>query len=337
MKRGWLVIGMALALATAVVPQQTEMTAAAKALMSMLEPEQLKKIQLPFDSDERFNWYYIPRERQGLPLKQMTERQRTAAFLLLHVGLSPKGYNKAESIRSLEIVLHEIEQAARRDPELYYFTIFGDPSDRGTWGWRYEGHHISQHWTVVNGAAVSTTPAFFGANPAEVQSGARKGFRALPAEEDLGRALLDSLDGPQRQQAIINVTSPNDIVTTNARKAAIEGNAGLPAQSMTKAQQGLLMSLVENYATSAPDALAAARLAKVRAEGLADIHFAWMGSTKPGLDQGHYYRNQGKQFLIEYDDTQDHANHQHTVWRDFDGDFGLDVLAKHYEKDHARR
>jgi hypothetical protein len=327
-----LLAGAALIAMAQMQKPEVEMAAAAKALLATLDSTQTGKIRWSFDSEERFNWHFVPRERQGLSLKAMDERQRKAAFALLRSGLSAKGYTKAETIRSLEVILHALEGSARRDPELYFFTIFGDPGS-STWGWRYEGHHISQNWTIANGKPIATTPAFFGANPAEVQEGPQKGTRALGAEEDLARALLESLTETQRQEAITSPKAPQDIFTGNTRKAQILENTGLSAQSMSAAQQGMLMSLIEEHATVQAPGLAEQRLAKVRADGFANIRFAWMGSTQKGLGQGHYYRVQGRSFLIEYDNVQTNANHHHIVWRDFAGDFGVDFLAEHHAKD----
>jgi hypothetical protein len=316
------------------------MASSAKALLAALTPDQVAKIRWPFDSEERFNWHFVPRERQGLSIKAMDEAQRKAAFALLRAGLGAKGYTKVETIRSLEIVLRAVEKSARRDPELYFFTIFGDPG-AGAWAWRYEGHHISQNWTIVDGKPLATTPAFLGANPADVieqvPGGPAKGTRPLAAEEDLARALLDSLTDAQRRDAVTSETAPRDILTGNSRQAAIEDNAGLVAGSMTPHQQGLLLALIEEHAAVQPPPLAAQRLARVRDDGLANIRFAWMGSTRKGPGNGHYYRIQGRRFLIEYDNVQNNANHHHIVWRDFEGDFGTDVLAKHHAEDPDHR
>jgi hypothetical protein len=316
----------------------SELAASSKAFVGSLDETQRGKVQLAFDSDERFNWFYIPKDREGLPLKQMTASQQQAALKLLQVGLSQKGFSKAETIRHLDIVLAEIEKdPVRRDIEKYYLTIFGEPSADGTWGMRWEGHHISLHWTIVNGTAIATTPQFFGSNPAEVREGPQKGTRALHAEEDLGRALVTALTDAQRSVAVIAPAAPNDILTTNTRKAAILENTGLAYADMTTAQRGMLLALIEEYASAQPKALAAERVAKLRKAGLDGIKFAWMG----GIEKGalHYYRVQGPTFLIEYDCVQNGGNHIHAVWRDFDGDFGLDLLEQHYKKSahHQKR
>ena len=217
------------------------MAAAAQTFLGTLDAAQKAKAQLPFDSEERFNWFYIPKDRVGLPLKQMTPPQRDATMALLHAGLSEKGYTKAEAIRALEPVLAEIENnPVRRDPELYYVSIFGDPSPTGTWGWRYEGHHISQNWTVVRGQSIASSPQFFGSNPAEVRNGPKKGTRVLAAEEDLARALLERLTDAQRAKAVISPDAPDDMLTTNTRKAAIQEDRGISHEELTPEQRGLL-------------------------------------------------------------------------------------------------
>ena len=305
------------------------MTAAARALLDSLTPEQKAVAQFAFDAEERFVWFYTPVPRKGLTLKAMTEPQRTLAMKLLRSGLSEKGYTKAETIRSLEDVLVEMGgNPTQRDRELYYFSIFGQPDAKSTWGWRYEGHHLSQNWTVVNGTAMATTPQFFGANPAEVRQGAKNGLRALAAEEDLGFDLLRLLDPSQRQTAIIDPKSPNDILTTNTREAAIQADSGLAFSQMNAAQQVALLKLIEEHAGAQIDPMARDRLAGAKA-ALSSVKFAWMGGIEKG--QGHYYRVQGSSFLIEFDNTQNNANHIHQVWRDFKGDWGRDLLAEHYK------
>ena len=315
-----------------------ELASSAKAFVASLDEAHRAKVQLAFDSDERFNWFYVPKDREGLPLKQMTASQQQAALKLLQVGLSQKGYSKAETIRHLDTVLAEMEKdPVRRDIEKYYLTIFGEPSATGTWGMRWEGHHLSLHWTIVNGTAIATTPQFFGSNPAEVRAGPKRGTRALHAEEDLARALVTALTDAQRAVAIVAPAAPNDLLTTNTRKAAILENTGLAYADMTTAQRGMLLALIEEYASAQPKALAAERVEKLTKAGLDAIKFAWMG----GIEKGalHYYRVQGPTFLIEYDCVQNQGNHIHAVWREFDGDFGLDLLEQHYRKSahHQRR
>jgi hypothetical protein len=305
------------------------MAGAATALLATLDAAQAARIKWAFTHEERVNWAFVPQERQGLPLAAMNERQQAAAFALLKEGLSEAGFRKAAGVRVLEGVLLELERSARRDPDRYYFTIFGEPG-AATWGWRYEGHHISQNWTIVNGQATATTPAFIGANPAEVREGPHKGLRVLAAEEDLARALVTALTPAQRARAVIAASAPPDILTGNTRRAAIEGRAGLPAEAMTAEQRRLLTSLIEEHASLQAPGLAGQRLARVRAEDPADLLFAWMGPLERAAGNGHYYRVQGRRFLIEYDNTQNDANHQHVVWRDLGGDFGEDLLARHY-------
>lgn len=300
--------------------------------LATLTPEQLPQARLPFNSEERLNWHYVPKVRQGVCFKEMTPAQKEAALALLRVSVSPKGYEKVATIRTLETVLREIEQGSGpvRDPDLYYVTVFGDPAENAIWGWRFEGHHVSFHWTSVEGQVIASTPQFLGANPAEVRQGPLIGTRVLAAEEDLGRALVKSLDAAQRQEAVLNDTAPHDILTAAQRKADILEDRGISYHQLTAAQQGLLMTLIREIASVQIPERAEQRLAAVRQAGLDNVKFAWMGGLERG--DGHYYRIQGTTFLIEYDCTQNDANHIHVVWRDFEGDFGIDWLERHYQE-----
>jgi Protein of unknown function (DUF3500) len=312
------------------------MAECARRLLAGLNPQQRGKATFPFDADERMNWHFIPKERKGLPLGEMTPYQKHLASALLGAGLSQKGYIKAVTIMSLEDVLRMIEHdsGAVRNPENYYFSVFGTPSDEGKWGYRVEGHHLSQNYTVVNGKVLDA-PSFFGANPAEVLEGPRKGLRTLAGEDALGFELMHSLDPEQQKVAIVNPTAYHDILTAASRKAALQGQpSGLSASKMNARQFDALMAVAEEYVRNVPDDLAAGRLAEVNKAGR-NIYFAWSGGINPR--DPHYYRIQTASFVIELDDTQDDANHIHSVWRDFSGDFGEDLLAQHYAESHRKK
>jgi Protein of unknown function (DUF3500) len=324
-----MLIGMVIRAANAGIPAE-DMARAAEVFLGELDGDTRAKAQFPFDAEERFNWHFVPRPRAGISLKQMSDTQRLAAMALLKAGLSEKGYTKAEAVRALEPILAEIENnPVRRDPELYYFTVFGEPAPTGTWGWRFEGHHISLNWTLVRGDSIASTPQFFGSNPAEVRSGPKRGTRALAAEEDLARALLGSLSEPQKVQAVISTSAPDDIFTGNSRQAAAQEDKGIVYADLSQEQRGLLLAVIEEYVGAQPKVLAQQRIERLRAAGLDRVRFAWMGGLHRG--ERHYYRLQGPTFLIEYDNTQNDANHIHAVWRDFEGDFGVDLLGEHYK------
>ena len=303
------------------------MATAANSFLATLDSAKRAKANLSFNSEERLNWHFIPRERQGVSIQEMSSEERRAALALLRSGLSAKGFTKVDAILHLEEVLFAIEGRSMRDPELYFFTVFGEPGAKGAWGWRYEGHHASLNWTIVNDKLAASTPQFLGANPADVRDGPQKGARALAAEEDLGRGLVTALRADQRAQAVVSSDAPKDIVTFNSREAAIQEDKGIAYSKLSPEQQGLLLSLIQEYASMQPTAVAQRRLARVKAE-LPSLKFGWMGGLEKG--QGHYYRIQGSTFLIEYDNTQNEANHIHSVWREFKGDWGKDLLAEHY-------
>lgn len=309
------------------------MTDAARAYLASLTPELRARTTFPYSADERLNWHFIPIERKGVALREMTSEQKHLAEALLSAGLSQRGVIKAHTIMSLDQILKDAEKGKgpERDPEKYYVSIFGEPSEQGTWGYRFEGHHISMNFTVTNGR-IASSPNFFGANPAEVKEGARIGLRALKREEDLGRALVKSFTDAQRGIAIVDKTAPKDIITFDTRKAALTGQPnGIPFSKMTAQQKEMLTDLVGEYASNFPEQIAAFRMEQFKkAQG--NLFFAWAGGIERG--EPHYYRVQTPVFLIEYDDTQNNANHIHSVWRDFDGDFGLDLLAQHYQASH---
>ena len=309
------------------------MTECANRFLAALDADQRGKATFAFDADERLNWHFIPKERKGLPLREMTPYQKHLASALLAAGLSQTGYIKAVTIMSLEDVLRimENDSGERRNPEKYYFSVFGTPSDEGTWGYRVEGHHLSQNYTMVNGTVIDG-PSFFGANPAQVRQGPRKGLRTLAGEDDLGLELMHALDEEQRKVAIVDTTAYPDILTAASRKAALQGQpSGLSASRMSGRQFDALRALMEEYAHNVPGELADGRRAQIDKAGK-DIYFAWAG----GIERAdlRYYRVQTASFLIELDDTQDSANHIHSVWRDFSGDFGEDLLRQHYEASH---
>lgn len=315
------------------IPSSNVMETAAKNFLNSLSPEQRAQATYKFEDDQRFDWHFIPKPRKGLPLKDMTSYQKKLAHALLAAGLSQSGYIKAVSIMSLEDVLKTLENdsGVRRNPDGYFFTVFGEPSSTSPWGYRVEGHHVSQNYTVVAGKVIDS-PSFFGSNPAEVKDGPRKGIRVLANEEELGRDLVKALDPEQQKVAIVDKTAYKDIFTMASRKAALEGQpSGLPVSKMNSKQFGLLMSLLEEYANNVPEQLAQARMEQIKKAGK-NMHFAWAGGVERG--EGHYYRIQAPMFLIEYDCTQDHANHIHSVWRDYTGDFGQDLLKAHYQTSH---
>jgi hypothetical protein len=306
-----------------------ELVQAADAFLAGLEPEQRSKAVFEFEDAERLNWHFVPRARRGLPLGEMSAEQQELARGILRAGLSRRGYLTASTIIELESVLREMGQNPRiRDPELYYFSIFGTPSHAAPWGFRAEGHHLSLNFTLVRDTLIATAPAFFGANPAEVRIGSRRGLRALADEEDIGRELVLSLDERQLAVALIAAATPRDIVTGSAAQVEPLSPVGIRVTELRPAQAAILVRLIEVYLGRMAEPLAERRRAALERTDLGDVAFAWAGSTRPG--EAHYYRIQGPSFLVEYDNTQNNANHIHTVWRDFEGDFGRDLLREHY-------
>lgn len=299
--------------------------------LQSLNASESDKARFAFDAEERLNWHFIPRPRQGIPLKELNPAQLTAARTLLQTLFSAKGYEKTEAVRDLENVLAVLEPNGPfvRDPDLYYLTVFGSPSLQGAWAVRFEGHHLAFNWTFVEGTGIASTPQFFGSNPAEVRSGPKRGTRVLAAEEDLGRRLISSLNESQLSAALLPGEAPRDIFTAAQKQIQPLENLGVRYAQLDSSQQALLLALIEEVASAQTEAVASERMRTIRQDGLDDVRFAWIGGLQ--RRDAHYYRIQGQSFLIEYDNTQNDANHVHLVWRDFDGDFGRDLIRLHYD------
>lgn len=309
------------------------MSDTANAFLVSLTPEQRAQATFKFDDEKRFDWHFIPKERKGLTLREMTPYSKHLAMALVSAATSQRGHIKVLSIMSLEDILKRAENdnGERRNPEKYHFSIFGEPKPTGAWGFSFEGHHVSLNFTIVDGKVVAS-PSFFGSNPAEVREGPRAGLRVLAREEDLGRDVLNALTTEQKAVAIVDKTAYKDIFTMNSRKAALTGQPnGLPVSKMTPKQRELLSAVLEEYAASFPEDVALARMEQVKKAGT-NMYFAWAGVAEKGGP--HYYRVQAPTFLVEFDNTQNGANHVHSVWRDYTGDFGLDLLKQHYETSH---
>lgn len=316
------------------------MARAASAWLTALTPELRAKARFGVNDPWRTDWHFIPRQRKGVSLGEMNDTQRRAARDLLRSALSAAGYLKVENIIDLELVLRAMEQRAGqsgsgRDPEKYTLSVFVDegkePGD-ADWGWKFEGHHVSLNFASASRELTATAPMFFGANPAEVLAGPYAGLRVLSEEEDLGHELMLSFDEGRRARALITDKAPADIILSPGAASRFDKVEGLREPDMTEAQRAMLWRLIEVYAKNLTGELRDWQLDRIRRAGVENIAFAWAGGLE--RDQGHYYRIQGPTFVVEYDKTQDHANHTHTAWHDPEHDFGRDVLREHYLQGH---
>lgn len=300
-----------------------------------LGPELAMKATFKFEGPERTNWQFVPMDRVGVSWKEMNLDQRRAAHAILRTALSSQGFFKAMTIMSLEEELRKIEAdqpdvMQRRDPEKYWFAMFGNPAGDEPWGWRVEGHHLSLNFSSVTGQVVSVTPAFFGSNPAELRTGPRAGLRILGAEEDLARGIITSCSAEQLKTAIIMDAAPDDIIGMPGMEIKFGEPDGLAFDDMTADQQALLkkllLELLGNYEAEIKDSA----LHELEHAGWDKLHFGWAGSKK--LGEGHYFRIHGPTLVIEYDNTQNNANHAHLVWHSPGNNFAADFLKRHYEE-----
>ena len=318
----------------------SEMAKAANALLVSLDKEQTSLATFKFNGEERTYWHFIPAEmlkggsRKGLQIKQMTGKQRMLTHALLKTVLSESGHAKVKNIMFLEDILFALEGKNRRfvrDSEAYHILIFGNPGNKGAWGWRFEGHHVSLNYTIVNGN-VSVVPSFWASNPAVADFGPGRKLIALEVEEFAARELRNSLSAKQVKNAVIADKAPRDILTSALPEVKILENTGITYGDLNKGQQAQLTKLIQEYINRHRAVVAKEDWAKIEKGGLDKIRFSWAGSTK--AFKPHYYRIQGPTFLMEYANTQNGSNHIHATWRDFNGDFGRDVLREHVKKSH---
>ncbi len=309
------------------------------AWLATLDPGQRERAIYPFDDDERYVWAYTPGERGGLALADMRIEQRFKALDVVTAAMSERGAIEVRAIMALETVLGALEQAAgrsnwtRRDPELYWFAVFGDPASAGPWSWRIGGHHVAIHVAIAGGRIAGCTPSFLGSNPAVVPEGSTAGSRALTGEEGLARELLANLSRVARAAAVIDAVAPPDIHSGNGARADLRAiPTGIRYDELSNDEQTALERLIRHYLGRAPDDVAATAWERIVDAGLDAVTFAWAGPDEPG--RGHYYAVRGPSFLLEYDNTQNGANHIHAVWRDLETDWGGDALVAHYRAAH---
>jgi len=304
--------------------------AAARAFLTSLSPGQRSRATFPFAGAERTRWHWtVPAAvpRNGLPLGAMSARQRRLALALLRESSSPAGYRKALDIMALQGVLQRMSTGIGDpfDPDLYYVSVFGTPGER-PWGWRLEGHHLSRHFTVARRTLVAE-PFFLGAWPTRAGSAYRsvaRGYRTMPREEDAAREIVLSLDGRLRRRAVLSSVSLTDHVTQNAVRVSPLDRAGVLTGDLPSAAQRRVVEILRTYLANHPPAMARRTFARIEQAGITRMRFGWAGSTRPG--QPHYYRLQGPTFLLEFDNSRNGGTHIHSVWRDFERDFGRHLL-----------
>ena len=315
------------------------LNALATDFLNTLDPELKSKTIFTLDSEERLNFNFIPIIRKGPTFHDFNDEQKQAAMALLRASLSAEGFRKTKEIIALENVLLELEggnfkmpDGSGRDALNYHFCVFNDPATEQFWGWRFEGHHISFNFVGSSGKIVASTPSFLGSNPAIVREGKQKGKEVLKMESELGFAMVNSLSKEQLGKALFSEEAPREIFTTNKQEVTNLDPLGISYADLNKDQkkalEKLLMVYLDNYESRFSNSL----LDKINASGMENLSFAWAGSLAPG--KGHYYRIQSPEILIEYDNTQNNANHVHTAVRDLKNDFGRNLLKEHYSESH---
>jgi hypothetical protein len=316
-----------------------DMAGRANQFISLLKADQQKKTLYPFDTDERYHFAYVPlNNRKGISINELNAAQQQALMDLLKTALSTETVKKVKDIMQLEDLLKELEHRQPddhyRDPGKYHLTIFGIPAANTIWGWRFEGHHVAFNFSANKNELIAGTPGFLGSNPAIVQDGPQKNKEVLKEETDKGFALLQALSPEERQKAVTSTTAPGEIITGADRKAMIDRPTGIRYNEMKPASQQLLLALIRVYVHRFTKLFAESMLKDIQEAGLNNLWFTWSGSTEHTPGKPYYYRIQGPAIIIEYDNSQNNANHIHTVVRDLKRDFGGDPLLEHYRAGH---
>jgi hypothetical protein len=304
-----------------------DMATAAQKLAAALPADQKQKLIYPYDDPERTNWHFIPKDRNGIVLWDLNGETRKVAEELVKAGLSAAGYAKTLQVRSLEEVLYLFEggeeefRRNRRHPHKYHITVFGTPGPSGLWGWRFEGHHLSLNFGIQDGVVVSSTPEFFGANPGQIDAGPGRTLRVLGQREDLARQILKACSEDQKKKLWISEIAPDDVRGAATLQPVVDDAVGLRYAEMSPEQQKLLKDLIGEYLSAMPAQVVRDRLKAIEKSGLDNVRFAWWGQSE--LNQRHHYVIQGPTFIVEYNNTQNEANHVHAMWRNIGGDFNL--------------
>ena len=302
-------------------------------VINSLDSVQKAKSVFPFDEMSRYDWHYLPPTiipRRGVCLKDLDSTQKKNIYALIKSFLSDKGFSRTQDIINNESYLKELEpDVTFRIPENHFIAFYGTPGKDSIWGWKFSGHHVALNFTIVNNQ-LAFTPIFFGVYPAEIKEGQNKGRRIIKDEEDIGFELINMLTSEQKEKAVFQKNAFRDIVSSNATHVGPLTPVGILAKDLTSQQKNILNKLIVCHLSSMPTNIAELRMKRIVSEDFNLLRFGWAGGLINGVP--HYYRIQGKTFLIEFDNTTHNANHIHIVWRDFDGDFGVDLLNEHYKK-----
>jgi len=316
-----------------VVSAGKAMASHAKAFLESLTPDQRTSATCDFNSSQRMSWHYVPLEkRKGVALQNLDKSQRRLAMTVLKAATSDTGYEKSETTMQLDAIIRHFEPSnTLRDPELYYFTVYGTPADVGRWGLSIEGHHLSLNYVIQDGRIACATPLFIGANPARVIDNAgthiKTGTHILRTEEELAAKLIQSLTPEQRASAVIAEKSPMDMKEGHKPQTTATDPQGISATKLSTDQKQTLTQFIETVFQNAPGEIAKPSFERAKSE-MDQISIAWMGGTK--AEEPHSCRVLGPSLLILFYKTQNDAsgnpvNHTHVLWRTPGKDFGADL------------
>ena len=321
-------------LGCAIAQKPLDPLALATDLLNSLSDSQKEVVSFALEDPAKTRWHYLPHssfKREGLPLSDMTSTQIQKTYALLEAYLSESGYDQMEQIIDLENYLAVVENnPAKRDPTKYYLAVYGNPHRDSLWAWSFEGHHVSLNFTV-SPHKIAFAPAFWGSNPGIVPDGPEKGKIVLRKDHDWGLELIQSLSPKQLKQTLVSSQTYGEILTSNQEATEFIPNNGISYRQLNRGQKKQLNKIIYLHLDRMEKAVSQKARQMLEVENWNNITFSWAGKIEKL--KAHYYRIQGQSFLIEYDNSQDKANHIHVVWREFKGDFGKDLIREHYLKE----
>lgn len=330
-------------------PPTAAAVAAAEALLEALPSDARERLTHPMDSKVWRAWmnpeFYI--NRFGLRLEEMQPRVRRLILGLLEASLSPEGYQKSRNIMySNEFLGNLVDLPAILNENSYNINLFGTPSPDQPWGWNLYGHHLCLNSLFV-GAQQVLTPAFFGAEPTEIDAGEHRGTTLFSEEEQAAREFMRTLPQHVADRARLYRHKRDGSLPPGRVHIADElhlGGAfqdnrvipyeGLPLTDCAKTVRDKALRLVELFLRYQPTGPRAARIAAV-AEHLDDTWFCWIGGV--GDADPFYFRLQSPVIMIEFDhhagiflsNQEPERFHVHTIVRTPNGnDYGSELIAR---------
>jgi hypothetical protein len=318
----------------AIREKQAAMVRAAGDYLTSLTPSERDQTLHPYASEFRTRWNALPLgcgERLGTPWPNLTPDQQASALNFLATGLSQRGLETVRTIVEIERIHHP-----EHGTKSYSISIYGEPTVAGPWAWRFEGHHLSLNFSSIPNVGVGATPAFWGASPTCVRFNLGTpipvGTHVLVCEDELARTIYSSLSS--QDHALAEIPLPEmELRTAQTRYARPNTFRGVPVISLGAEKQVLIQNLVSTFAENFCPELSSGLIFSLLPSRADDLFFGCAkgadgNARRSARPDGFYFRIEGPEFFLEYDDVQfgiQGTGHVHALLRHFKNDFGGDT------------